>query len=306
MNEPTQKQLDALQRLSDFTQEVEQMKPILITGSSGYIGQHLVKHLKKCGYEVYGIDINNRLNDYLLPKEFLTSNLCYDLKSWVFRLNGWPDEFDTVVHLGALVRVNESVEEPTKYYNTNINGMIKILDEIKCNNFIFASTGAAENPVSPYALSKRCGEDIVREYRKDKDYTIFRFYNVIGSDGVPPTNPDGLFYNLLEASKSGRFNIYGNDYNTPDGTAIRDYVHVMDICNSIRMAIEKPANGLENLGTGIGYSVLEIAKTFCEVNKVDIKIEYLPRRSGDVERTVLDNVSNYMIQSYTLEQLLRK
>jgi len=282
------------------------MKNILITGSSGYIGQHLVKHLKSCGYNVYGIDIENRWNDYLLPKEFMTFNLCYDLQNWLFNLNDWPYEWDAVVHLAALVRVNESVEKPTEYYNTNINSTIKILEEIECKNFIFASTGAAENPISPYALSKRCAEDIVREYRKDKDYTIFRFYNVIGSDGTRPTNPDGLFYNLLEAEKTHRFKIYGQDYNTPDGTAIRDYVHVMDICRSIELAIEKSANGLENLGTGIGYSVKEIARAFFKVNGINCNVEYLPRRSGDAEKTVLDKPSTYMIQSYTLEQLVKK
>jgi len=208
-------------------------KRILVTGSSGYIGQHLVKLLKKEGYEVFGTDIKPCLNDYLLPKHFLS----YDIT------NGYQlcysDEFDTVVHLAALVKVNESVTKPYEYYDTNINGTHNVLTNLNYKNFVFASTGTAANPINPYALSKRCAEDIVGRYciENTKTFTSFRFYNVIGSDGISPTNMDGLMYNLMKARETGVFNLYGGDYNTPDGTPVRDYVHVNEICHSIQIIL---------------------------------------------------------------------
>ena len=129
-------------------------KNILITGSSGYIGQHLVKFLQK-EYNVYGIDKNYCLNDYLKPNHFMQMDIRFDLYDFMFDFNDWPSEFDAVIHLAALVRVNESVKQPYSYYNTNINGTVNVLNGLKTKNFIFASTGAAENPISPYALSKR-------------------------------------------------------------------------------------------------------------------------------------------------------
>ena len=283
------------------------MKTVLVTGSSGYIGQHLVKFLKKEGYKVFGIDKEKRINDYLLPKEFQLHSITNDWSRWYTTLIDWPEKFDAVVHLAAKVRVNESMEYPYEYYSTNFNGTLNVLNDFEYDNFIFASTGAAETPISPYALSKRCAEDIVKEYctRSRLNYTMFRFYNVIGSDGVPPTNPDGLFYNLMKSKENNEFKIFGNDYNTSDGTPVRDYVHVMDICRAIMLAVENPANGLENLGTGIGHTVKQIADTFFSVNGITANIKYVPRRNGDAERTVLDNVSNYMIQSYTLEELVK-
>ena len=283
------------------------MKTVLVTGSSGYIGQHLVKFLKKEGYKVFGIDKEKRINDYLLPKEFQLHSITNDWSRWYTTLIDWPEKFDVVVHLAAKVRVNESMEYPYEYYSTNFNGTLNVLNDFEYDNFIFASTGAAETPISPYALSKRCAEDIVKEYctRSRLNYTMFRFYNVIGSDGVPPTNPDGLFYNLMKSKENNEFKIFGNDYNTSDGTPVRDYVHVMDICRAIMLAVENPANGLENLGTGIGHTVKQIADTFFSVNGITANIKYVPRRNGDAERTVLDNVSNYMIQSYTLEELVK-
>ena len=270
----------------------------MVTGASGYIGKHLCKLLLQNGYEVYGHDIID--NAYIGTQ---LSSLDIRERKWCTSIT-----FDAVIHLAALVRVNESIDKPYDYYNTNINGTVNVLNNTPCKNFIFASTGAAENPISPYALSKRVTEDIVNELctKKQIPFTIFRFYNVIGTDGVPPTNPDGLFYNLLQSERTGQFKVFGHDYNTPDGTPIRDYVHVMDICRSIMLAIEKPANDLENLGTGIGHTVKEIASAFFRVNGINCNIEYLPRRSGDAERTVLDNVSNYMIQSYTLDDLVKK
>jgi UDP-glucose 4-epimerase len=282
------------------------MKKVLVTGSSGYIGQHLVKLLRKEGYEVFGIDKSRAWNDYLHRDNFLEFDIRYDLPQWMFTLNDWSYEYDAVVHLAALVRVNESVEKPTEYYTTNLNGTINVLEDIPCKNFIFASTGAAANPVVSYSLSKRCAEDVVKEWRKDKDYTIFRFYNVIGTDGVSPTNPDGLFSNLMNAEKTGTFNLFGNDYNTPDGTCVRDYVHVMEICRAIQLAIETPANSLQNLGHGVGHSVLEMATTYQEVNNCKFDINYCQRRDGDLECSVLDNVSSYMKELYNFKELMKR
>jgi UDP-glucose 4-epimerase len=215
-------------------------------------------------------------------------------------------EFDTVVHLAALVRVNESVEKPLDYYNTNFNGTVNMLHNCNYKNFIFASTGAAENPISPYALSKRCAEDVVKSYclENDKRFTTFRFYNVIGSDGIPPTNPDGLFANLIKAKETGYFNLYGVDYDTPDGSAIRDYVHVVEICEAILKAIEMPADQLENLGHGEGHSVKQMVETFKIVNNCNFTVNYNSRREGDLEKSVLDNPSIYLQPKYTLQQLL--
>lgn len=282
-------------------------KNILITGSSGYIGQHLVKLLRKeTHHNVYGIDNQKRTNDYLKYKNFLEMDIRYDLQDFIFNLSDWPSEFDAVVHLAALVRVNESVEQPYSYYNTNINGTANVLHGLKYNNFIFASTGAAENPISPYALSKRVAEDIVHESCHDSNYTIFRFYNVIGSDGIiQPTNPDGLFSNLIKASKNGTFNLYGTDYSTHDGTPVRDYVHVNEICYAIREAIEKPANGLENLGHGKGHSVMEMITKFQEVNNCKFDVVPCQRREGDLEYSVLDNPSSYMEELYTFSELMK-
>jgi UDP-glucose 4-epimerase len=276
------------------------MKKVLITGSSGYIGQHLVKLLRREGYEVFGVDIKDRFNDYLAPNHFTKLDITENFVIWPTTV------FDTVVHLAALVRVNESVTKPILYYDTNINGTVNALQSLFFKNFVFASTGAAANPVVPYSLSKRCAEDVVERYclEDSKTFTLFRFYNVIGSEGMAPTNPDGLFSNLIKAKQTGTFNLYGNDYNTPDGTPVRDYVHVNEICRAIQLAIETPANSLQNLGHGKGHTVKEMVEVFKQVNNCDFEINYCQRREGDLECSVLDNVSSYMNSTYTLPQLL--
>jgi UDP-glucose 4-epimerase len=126
-------------------------------------------------------------------------------------------------------------------------------------------------------------------------YTTFRFYNVIGSDGYEPTNPDGLFYNLMKAPERGEFTIYGNDYDISiDGTCVRDYIHVNEICSAIRTAIDNPSNKIECLGHGVGYTVNEMVNLFQKVNNVDFDIKYGPRRKGDIAASVLEDVSPYM------------
>jgi UDP-glucose 4-epimerase len=219
------------------------------------------------------------------------------------------EEYDTVIHLAALVNVGESERIPIQYYITNINGTMNVLSKIRTRNFIFASTGAAELCESAYGISKRAAEDVVREYctqHRPMPYTIFRFYNVIGTDGYQPTNPDGLMYNLIKAIDTDEFTIFGKDYEqSPDGTAIRDYVHVNEICQALKLAIDKPANGVESLGHGVGYTVREIVNKFQKVNDVDFDIKYGPRRPGDAAVSVLEDVSSYMTNMYSMDELLK-
>jgi len=276
------------------------MKKILITGCSGYIGSHLSKMLAN-DYEVHGLDIDE-------PQAPLNEFYRCDINRQ-FAIPG-DIEYDCVIHLAALVRVGESEQIPIKYYITNLNGTMNVINKIKTKNFIFASTGAAQDCSSAYGISKRAAEDVVREYctqHKKQDYTIFRFYNVVGSDGYEPTNPDGLMYKLMEARDTGEFTIHGNDYDVSviDGTCIRDYVHVNEICDALKQAIEKPSNSVECLGHGVGYTVQEIVDLFQKVNNCDFTVKYGTRRKGDLPSSVLANVSPYMRNLYTMDQLLK-
>jgi UDP-glucose 4-epimerase len=278
------------------------MKTVLVTGAAGYIGKHLCRVLRGHNYKVYGLDIKNDVDMFTPLYQIDISN------TFAIPKHPNPLKFDIVIHLAALVRVNESVERPYDYYDTNLNGTHHVLNQIKFDNFIFASTGTASNPINPYALSKRCAEDVVIQYCKNnnKPFSIFRFYNVTGTNGVPATNPDGLFYNLVKAKNEGTFNLYGNDYNTSDGTAIRDYIHVVEVCNALLLAIENSSNKIENLGTGVGRSVLEMVNKFKEVNNCDFKVNMLPRREGDLEKLVLDNPSSYYKQLYSFDELMKE
>jgi len=270
------------------------MKKVLITGNSGYIGSHLTKLLED-EYQLFGVDLKKPSQKVKFYQYDITTPISL------------PDTFDCVVHLAAKVNVGESVKEPTSYYLTNLIGTMNLMHGIKMKNFILASTGAAEKCESPYGISKRAAEQCVEEWCKYRNmpYTIFRFYNVIGGSVVEPTNPDGLFYNLLKAPELGHFTIHGKDYPTKDGTCVRDYVHVNEICAAIKTAIEYPSNQIENLGHGQGYTVREMAELFKTTNNVDFEIRTSSRRPGDIDISVLSNPSQYMKKLYKIEDLLR-
>ena len=274
-------------------------KKILITGSSGYIGSHLCEMLGE-QYEVHGLDI---VDPHVPLNEFYRCDIRKP-----FLVPG-DIEFDAVIHLAALVRVGESEQKPISYYITNLNGTMNVVNKIKTKNFIFASTGTAQDCLSAYGISKRAAEDVVREFcttHRETPYTIFRFYNVIGSTVVAPTNPDGLMYNLMKARETGEFTVFGKDYEqSVDGTCVRDYVHVNEICDALKQAIEKPSNQVECLGHGVGYTVKEIVNLFQKVNDVEFDVVYGPRRKGDLASSVLEEVSPYMKNLYSLEQLLK-
>ena len=276
------------------------MKKILITGCSGYIGSHLCKLLEN-DYEIHGLDIKE---PQVPVKKFYQVDI-----TRLFTIPDQTEPYDAVIHLAALVNVGESEQIPMLYYFTNLNGTTNVINKVPAKNFIFASTGAAEGCASAYGISKRAAEDCVREMcttHKPMDYTIFRFYNVIGSHyGIQPTNPDGLMYNLIKSKNTGSFTIFGNDYKESwDGTPVRDYVHVMEICTAIKLAIETPSNKVESLGHGVGNTVQEMVNIFQEVNDCNFEVKIGPRRKGDLPSSVLKNVSPYMVELYSIEQLL--
>lgn len=280
------------------------MKKILVTGSSGYIGNHLCPYLCKMGYHVTGLD---RIEDGTGCHEFIHQNIL-DTK----QIEG---EYHSVIHLAALVQVSMGQDCMMEYYRNNVIGTMYLLERVKYNNFVFASTCQAEEP-HVYGTSKRVAEITVRQFcgLNDIPHTIFRFGNVVGTAGYLPTNMDGLMYNLIKARETGVFNLYGDNYPTPDGTAQRDYIHVLDICHSIERAIVQPSfisgaefkSFYEYLGHGKLYSVKECIAAFKEVNNCDFEVVMQPRRAGDPAKVDLKPVSPYMsINPYDLKQMMR-
>ena len=270
---------------------------ILITGNSGYIGSHLTKLLRN----------NKKLTlhglDKTTPLIGVDKFIQQDIRETQFSLN---EEYDCIIHLAAEVSVSRSVTNPILYYTTNTIGTLNILKNIKTKRFVHASTGSAGPMNNPYGISKRGAEEIVTQFCQEKNipYTIFRFYNVTGTDGINPTNPDGLMWNLMNAQKNNVFNLFGNDYDTEDGSAVRDYTHVNEICNAVEKAIWLSSNKIENLGHGVGTTVKQMVDLYKKVNHCDFQVNICPRREGDLERSVLDNPSSYMQKLYTMEQFL--
>ena len=272
---------------------------ILITGNSGYIGSHLSQILLKNNtLELHGLDKQPPI--IKLHKQII-QDISID-SDWLIN-----EEYDCVIHLAAEVAVGRSVLNPTLYYLTNTLGTLNVLKKIKSKKLVIASTGAAAGLGSPYGISKRAMEDIVFQYCKEYNipFTIFRFYNVTGSDGIEPTNPDGLFASLISARKTGSFTIFGNDYKTKDGTCIRDYTHVNEICNAVINGVASSSNSIENLGHGVGTSVLEMVEIFKIVNNCQFEVIIGGRREGDLETSVLSNPSSYMKKIYTINDLLK-
>jgi len=273
---------------------------VLITGNSGYIGSHLTKLLsRRPDLELYGLDRNK---PQLPVKEQSCNNIT--MPGHFLRLRDF--EFDCIIHLAAEVAVGRSVTNPIVYYQTNTTGTLRVLQELKCKRFIHASTGSAGPMNNPYGISKRASEQIVDQYCKEHHipFTTFRFYNVTGSDGIMPTNPDGLMWNLINAQKTGVFNLFGDDYNTLDGSAVRDYTHVNEICCALEQAIDRSTDQIENLGHGVGTTVKQMIEMYKQVNHCEFETVICPRRAGDLESSVLDTPSPFMQQLYTMEELL--
>ena len=216
-------------------------------------------------------------------------------------------EYDAVVHLAGRSLVGPSVKTPTEYYRVNITGTANLLDCVNTDHVLFASTSSAWDMASPYARSKVCAEDVIKE--KANGYTIFRFFNVSGTDGQNrQLGPPSHLIKIAAMTAAGKFpdiKIYGTDYPTRDGTCIRDYVHVVDLSKAIVKAVEAgPTNTpYECLGSNQGYSVFEVIRTMEKVTGVRLRKTHAPRREGDAVSSVVDDLSDFITLEKTIEDM---
>jgi len=279
------------------------MKKVLVTGCNGYIGSHTVKALKEAGYIVHGIDRTYSMNKV---QKYLDLYMHGDANDFTKAYR-----YDAVVHLAGYISVEESVKQPFMYFNNNTlvtHWQLHFNGTNGCNNFIFASTAAAFNPISPYAQSKLMAESLVKAMANN--FTIFRFFNVAGNNGE--FGQIGNATHLIRiaaqtaAGKRSHITINGTDWDTIDGTCVRDYVHVSDLVDGIVKAVDKPSNKpYECIGTGNNYSVRQVINTMKKVSGIDFKVVEGPKRDGDVPSITVPNglISDYIKCEKTLEDM---
>lgn len=286
------------------------MKKILVTGGAGYIGSHVVKLLGESGYDVVIYDnLSTGNKNAVLSGELVVGDL-EDLE----KLNDTFEkhQFDGVMHFAGSIVVPESVENPAKYYSNNTQNSLNLMQlclKHKVNNFIFSSTAAvygiledgvateetATSPINPYGWSKLMTEQMLKDLsfaHSDFNYIALRYFNVSGAD------PDGKIgqafpgaTHLIKvnceaaAGKRDKTYIFGTDFDTPDGTGVRDYIHVVDLAwahvKGMEYLFKNKKSQVMNCGYGHGYSVREVVKAVKEVTGKDFPVEEAPRRVGD-------------------------
>jgi UDP-glucose 4-epimerase len=301
------------------------MRNILVTGGLGYIGSHTVVELIKNNYTPIIIDnlsnteiaVLDRLESITNSKlDYYNIDICNgSALSEVFSKH----KIDAVIHFAAFKAVGESVEQPLKYYINNINGLNTLLSTMENNqvqNIVFSSsctvygepdsspvneTATTKRANSPYGRTKQIGEDILQDC-KFLNTVSLRYFNPIGAHPsskigeLPLGVPNNLvpFITQTAIGIREKLTVFGSDYNTKDGTCVRDYIHVVDLANAHVKALsfinENPENKFEviNIGTGNGFTVLEIINTFEKVNNLKLNYSIGPRRPGDVEKVWAD------------------
>lgn len=299
---------------------------ILVTGGCGYIGSHTCCELLDNGYDVIIIDnLSNSKREVIDKiKEITNHDVVFykgDLCDKEFVRSVFSNEkIDAVIHFAGLKAVGESVEKPLLYYENNIISTLnlcEIMNEFNCHNLIFSSSATVYgipkklpitedmdlSTTNPYGSTKLMIENILKDlYKSNNNWNIviLRYFNPIGahSSYLIGENPNGIPNNLMPyivkvATKElPCLNIFGNDYNTVDGTGVRDYIHVVDLARGHVCALEKiiKDNGLfiYNLGTGTGFSVLQLVNTFSKVNNINVNYKIVDRRPGDVAECYAD------------------
>lgn len=299
---------------------------ILVTGGAGFIGSHTVVELLNNGYEVVILDnFSNSSPDVLENIRIITN------KDFTFFEGDVADKelleqifsnhaIDAVIHFAGFKAVGESVEKPLLYYDNNLIStihLLEVMEKFQCTNFVFSSSATVygspkslpikeEFPLhttNPYGTTKLMIENILRDLSLSNSkwsIVLLRYFNPIGAheSGLIGERPNGIPNNLMPYivkvanQELKELQVFGNDYDTPDGTGVRDFIHVVDLAKGHLKAIEyvKNHHGTQtfNLGTGRGYSVLELIKTFEKVNHVSIPYKIVERRQGDIASCYAD------------------
>ena len=300
---------------------------ILVTGGTGYIGSHTAVLLLQNGYDVVIMDnlcnskeeAVNRIQEITgkRPAFYHTDRMDMEGMRAIFRAH----KIDAVIHFAGLKAVGESVQQPMRYYYNNITGslqLFQVMEEFGVRTIVFSSSATVygmNNPVpyvegmptsatNPYGYTKLMIEQILMDIHKANpswNVVLLRYFNPIGAheSGLLGEDPNGIPNNLMPyimqvaVGKLPCLNVYGSDYDTPDGTGVRDYIHVMDLADGHLKALDYIHNhpGLEifNLGTGSGTSVLEIVSAFEKASGQKIPYQIAPRRAGDIACFYADN-----------------
>jgi len=322
---------------------------ILVTGGTGYIGSHTVVELYEAGYEPVIIDNLSNSEESVLDgiqritqkrPEFHCFDLCDTHKTRDFFLH--HRDIAGVIHFAAFKAVGESVEKPLMYYQNNLGSLINVLNGAGENGiqaFVFSSSCTVygqpdvlpvteEAPIkpamSPYGNTKQIGEKIIRDYSSRQDSLrciLLRYFNPVGAHPsaeigeLPIGVPNNLvpFITQTAAGLREQLKVFGNDYNTPDGTAIRDYIDVVDLARAHVAALDrllqkKNTEKVEvfNLGTGRGLSVLEVINAFEKANNLKVNYAIAPRRAGDIEKVWADTSRANKVLGWKAEKPLEE
>lgn len=299
---------------------------MLVTGGAGYIGSHTCVLLLEAGYEVVVLDnFSNASKESLRRVEEITGKQIVLVEGDIRNRDDLETVFgshtiDAVVHFAGLKAVGESVEQPLRYYENNICGTVQlceVMGEYGCKQIVFSSSATVygdphttpikeDFPLSatnPYGRSKLIIEEILRDlYVSDNSWKIvlLRYFNPVGAhaSGMIGEDPNGIPNNLMPfiaqtaVGRREKLSVFGDDYDTPDGTGVRDYIHVVDLAEGHLKALEKigEVDGVlaVNLGTGKGYSVLDMVKAFEKASGKKVPYEIAPRRSGDIAKCYAD------------------
>lgn len=300
---------------------------ILVTGGAGYIGTHTVVELQNAGYDVVVLDnLSNASEKSLERVTQITGKKVPFYKADILDRAATEEIFEkenieSVIHFAGLKAVGESVSKPWEYYENNIAGTLVLLDVMRkhnVKNIIFSSSSTVygtpdtipvtENSpkkdcTNPYGWTKSMLEQILTDIQKaDPEWNVIllRYFNPIGAhaSGKIGENPNGIPNNLMPyitqvaVGKLEKLGVFGDDYDTPDGTGVRDYIHVVDLAvghvKALKKIEEKAGLQIYNLGTGVGYSVLDIVRNFEEATGVKIPYEIKPRRAGDIAANYAD------------------
>lgn len=294
---------------------------ILVTGGTGYIGSHTCVELLNAGYEIVVLDnfcnsspkAADRIRE-ITGKDFKVYNCDIRDREGLRKVFS-AEKIDAVIHFAGLKAVGESCVKPLEYYENNIWGSVALFEVMRdagCKTVVFSSSATvygSENQVpfdetmpvgtatNPYGTTKIYIENILQDlYKSDNEWSVslLRYFNPIGAhpSGRIGENPNGIPNNLMPyiaqiaVGKREKLSVFGDDYPTPDGTGVRDYIHVVDLAlghiKALARALGKTGVDIYNLGTGHGVSVLELVHTFIEVNGVDIPYVIAPRRAGDI------------------------